>query len=73
MEEVMTKFTQKSFTVATPSTQSYRDGWEKTFGEKTKETCMVCDKPFTKDEWEDRHDWPDDGRLSVHASCCVSC
>jgi len=35
--------------------------------------CWVCDKPFTEDEWEDRHT-PDDNPLAdCHAACCGFC
>lgn len=35
----------------------------------TRPRCRVCGEPFTDDDWEDRHDHPDDGE-PVHPGCC---
>lgn len=39
----MTKFTQKSFTVAAPGTKEYADNWERTFrGVRGSLLCGAC-------------------------------
>jgi hypothetical protein len=32
--------------------------------------CCVCQRPFTKEEWEDRHGH---GKNSTHLECCPKC
>lgn len=34
------------------------------------ETCSVCNKPFTDDEWSDRHTDPRDRVSDCHDYCC---
>ena len=52
-------------------------------------TCCICGEPFSKEEWEDRHDFHDEGCPSgssdtdgefdcecdntSHAACCPVC
>jgi hypothetical protein len=33
--------------------------------------CTICDKPFTEEQWDDRHDDLDGN--DVHAECCPVC
>lgn len=33
--------------------------------------CNVCGRPFTDEEWTDRHDGPDGE--DIHAECCAQC
>jgi hypothetical protein len=35
-------------------------------------SCVLCDEPFTAEEWEERH-WRDGDGADVHARCCVRC
>ena len=37
------------------------------------ETCAVCGKPFTDQEWLDRHTPDNDPLAEVHAACCPDC
>jgi NMD protein affecting ribosome stability and mRNA decay len=36
------------------------------------EVCARCNRPFTPDEWDDRH-WEGEGAEDVHAGCCQDC
>lgn len=35
--------------------------------------CSVCGKPFTDDEWDNRHTDPRDGLSDCHEGCCPLC
>lgn len=36
------------------------------------DTCCVCGKPFTDEEWSERHSHPVGG-LDCHDTCCPMC
>jgi hypothetical protein len=48
-------------------------GWADDVADVANARCAVCGKPFTIDEWNDRHSPKADPEQDVHAACCPDC